>query len=72
MGTCLGMVGVVLLTRASKVDQQVHPALPPLLLSSYRLDILLSTCPGVFTPSLSNRTYNIYAYLQPIHATAAA
>lgn len=23
MGTCLGMVGVVLLTRASKVDQQV-------------------------------------------------
>lgn len=33
VGTCLGMVGVVLLTRASKVDQQVHTSLSSLLLA---------------------------------------
>lgn len=45
MGTCLGMVGVVLLTRASKVDQQVgvsvHPAASRVLLFKQLLLTLL-------------------------------
>ena len=52
MGTCLGMVGVVLLTRASKVDQQVSPQVQPaagLLVLLSLSDIYFSTCMRVHT-----------------------
>ena len=52
MGTGLGMVGVVLLTRASKVDQQVHTSLLSLLLPCYLLYIPLLTCSGVIHTQL--------------------